>query len=70
MWIEVVRWKGTALEGILQNDAFDIPGLKAGAHLSVEEGAIFDYIQVHADGTREGNETAKLLEAQGGPARR
>ena len=69
MWIEVVRWKGTTLEGILQNDAFDIPGLRAGTRVSVEEASVFDYIQIHADGTREGNETAKLLDAQGGPER-
>ncbi|NOU29352.1 MAG: DUF2314 domain-containing protein [Polyangiaceae bacterium] len=63
MWIEVVRWNGTKLEGILQNDPFEVPGLKKGARVSVEESSIFDYIYSHADGGVEGNETSKLLEA-------
>ena len=67
MWIEVVRWKGSKIEGILENDPFQVPNLKAGARVEVEEDSIFDYIYRHADGTREGNETSALIEGQGNP---
>jgi uncharacterized protein YegJ (DUF2314 family) len=65
MWVEVVSWKGTKIEGVLQNDPFEVPSLKAGARVTVEEASIFDYIMKRPDGTIEGNETSKLL--QGGP---
>ncbi len=64
MWVEVVRWKGTKIEGVLQNDPFEVPSLKAGARVTVEEASIFDYMMKRPDGTIEGNETSKLL--QGG----
>lgn len=62
MWVEVVRWEGKTIRGILQNDPFEVPGLKAGAHVEVDEGALFDYALTRADGSTEGNETGKLME--------
>jgi len=62
MWVEVVRWRGSTIEGILTNDPFKIPDLHAGARVGVREEDIFDYILHKADGTTEGNETGKLLE--------
>ncbi len=67
MWIEVVTWKGKTIEGVLQNDAFEIPGLKTGTKVEVEEESIFDYLLRKADGTTEGNETAAVLEKKGKP---
>ena len=67
MWIEVVRWEGRKIVGILKNDPFEVPGLKAGARVSAEESSLFDYILVKPDGSREGNETAALLEKQQRP---
>jgi uncharacterized protein YegJ (DUF2314 family) len=64
MWLEVVRWEGSTLHGILQNDPFEIPGLKAGARVEAQEDSLFDYLLTHPDGKREGNETSKLLKAQ------
>jgi uncharacterized protein YegJ (DUF2314 family) len=61
MWIEVVSWKGKTIEGILQNQPFDVPDLKVGARVQVEESAIFDYIWNRADGSVEGNETQSML---------
>lgn len=61
MWIEVTRWQGVQLEGILQNDPFEVPGLTAGARVKVEQGSLFDYIHIRADGTEVGNETGKLM---------
>ena len=68
MWVEVLQWEEESkIEGILQNDPFFIKKLKAGSKVTVKAKEIFDYIYVHADGTREGNETGKLMENQNGP---
>jgi uncharacterized protein YegJ (DUF2314 family) len=64
MWLEVVRWEGTTIHGILDSDPYEVPNLKAGARVEMEEDVIFDYIYVKADGTKEGNETSVLLEQQ------
>jgi uncharacterized protein YegJ (DUF2314 family) len=64
MWVEVTSWQRNAISGILQNDPVDVPALKAGARVKVQADQIFDYILKKRDGTHEGNETAKLLEAQ------
>ena len=70
MWVEVMKWSTDAdLEGVLQNDPFYVSSLKAGAKVSVHVADIFDYILDHGDGTREGNETGKLIEEQGGPVK-
>ncbi len=62
MWVEVITWKGDAIHGILDNDPFDIPTLKAGARVDVRADDIFDYIWTKADGTKEGNETGTILQ--------
>jgi uncharacterized protein YegJ (DUF2314 family) len=64
MWVEVVRWRGRTIRGILQNDPFEVPDLKAGARVEVKEDSLFDYILEKKDGTKEGNETRRLLERQ------
>jgi uncharacterized protein YegJ (DUF2314 family) len=62
IWVEVVRWHGDVISGVLTEDAFEIPDLKAGKRLEVKAGEIFDYVLLKRDGTREGNETQVLLE--------
>jgi uncharacterized protein YegJ (DUF2314 family) len=64
MWVEVVSWQGNSIDGVLANDAFDIPKLKAGARVEVRADQIFDYLLTKRDGTHEGNETEPLLEAR------
>jgi len=64
MWVEVVRWQGRTIRGILQNDPFEVPDLKSGARVEVKEGSLFDYILEKKDGTKEGNETGRLIERQ------
>jgi uncharacterized protein YegJ (DUF2314 family) len=64
MWVEVVRWQGQTIHGILDNNPFDIPDLKAGAKIEVKEDALFDYLLVKGDGTQEGNETARLMKRE------
>jgi len=62
MWVEVTKWKNTKIKGILQNDPFEIKGLKSGALVDVNEKDIFDFILYLPDGTSEGNETGKVIE--------
>lgn len=62
MWVDVIRWEGATISGVLQNDPFQIPGLSAGAKVKVREREIFDYIHHLPDGTQVGNTTAKYLQ--------
>jgi len=59
-----MQWQGHTIRGILDNDPFNIPGLKSGAKVEVKEDALFDYLLVKRDGTQEGNETAHLMKRQ------
>ncbi len=62
MWIEVIAWN-KRIKGILQNEPYHIPTLRAGAEVYVSEADIFDYLRNFPDGTTEGNETSKLIQA-------
>ena len=62
MWVEVTSWEGKRIKGLLKNEPFDIPSLHAGQRVEVKEDDVFDYIRRHADGSHEGNETAKIIE--------
>ena len=62
MWMDVLRWKGTRMEGILQNDPAAVSGLRAGSRVSADEDSVFDYTLKRADGTTEGNTTGQLME--------
>lgn len=66
MWVEVTKWKATEIEGILQNDPYEVKDLKAGALIKFNESDIFDYLLNKPDGSFEGNETGKILESRGG----
>ena len=61
MWVQVSRWQGPRIHGVLDNDPVDVTHLKAGAHVDVLEDEVLDYLFYHRDGTREGNETASLM---------
>lgn len=62
MWVEVIKWKGGDITGLLRNDPEMVPGLHAGATVHVKQAEIFDYIRYTADGEEEGNETGPLLQ--------
>lgn len=64
MWVEVTRWRGTTVEGILQNDPYDVPSLRTGSKVTVKEDEIFDYLHRLGDGGTEGNETSRILEGR------
>lgn len=62
MWVDVVRWDGLTIFGVLQNDPRSVPGLKAGAMVEVLESTVFDYIHLRPDGTVVGNTTKRFFE--------
>jgi uncharacterized protein YegJ (DUF2314 family) len=62
MWVEVVRWNGDTISGILQNQPFNVPTLKSGARVEVQAEEIFDYTLKRRDGSEEGNETGRIME--------
>lgn len=62
MWVEVTKWKTSKMEGILQNEPFEIPDLKVGTLVNYDEADIFDYLLNKPDGSYEGNETGKIIE--------
>lgn len=64
MWMEVVGWKDNAIEGVLQNDSPYDESLRAGKRVTIPFDRIYDYVHYLPDGTEEGNETGKVLEAQ------
>lgn len=66
MWVEVVAWKGDLVDGVLQNDPFEVSGLEAGARVEFRASDAFDYILYDADGTREGNTTGEILRRREG----
>jgi uncharacterized protein YegJ (DUF2314 family) len=65
MWVEVRKWKGGAISGVLENQPEKVPELHDGQVVEVREGDIFDYIRHHPDGRDEGNTTGALLEKMG-----
>jgi uncharacterized protein YegJ (DUF2314 family) len=64
MWMEVVGWKDDAIEGVLQNNSPYDESLRAGKRVTVPFDRIYDYLHYLPDGTEEGNETGKVLDAQ------
>jgi uncharacterized protein YegJ (DUF2314 family) len=61
MWVEVMSWKGEIIHGLLKNEPYNVPNLKAGTEVIVNQGDIFDYMHEFSDGTREGNKTGDLI---------
>ena len=63
MWVEVVGWQLASLDGVLMNDSRFDEKLRVGRRLSIELMDVYDYIHYKPDGTEEGNETGKVLNA-------
>lgn len=61
MWVELTRWDGDVLAGVLMNEPYDVPDLRKGQTVTVKRADVFDYVWKRADGTREGNTTAKFV---------
>jgi uncharacterized protein YegJ (DUF2314 family)/predicted small lipoprotein YifL len=68
MWVEVMRWDGDTIHGVLNTNPSQIPSLRAGARVSVSAQELFDYVLERGDAGPEGNETgAILMRRQGKP---
>ena len=62
MWIEVTRWDGDSIEGLLEGEPDQVLGLKAGQMVKVSQSDVFDYLHHYPNGQIEGNETSKIIE--------
>jgi uncharacterized protein YegJ (DUF2314 family) len=60
MWLEVTRWDGERIAGVLMNQPFGIRALRAGADVEIDLADVVDYLHIRADGTEAGGETDKL----------
>lgn len=70
MWVEVTDWEQTRLRGILNNTPYNVPELQRGEQVEVNMDEVFDYQYTHADGTEEGGETIKVIEAMQGEVKK
>lgn len=61
MWVEVLSWQGNEIKGLLKNEPYNIPDLKGGSEVVVNQQEIFDFIRLYPDGTSQGNETGALI---------
>lgn len=61
MWVEVTQWQGKQISGMLRNQPRDVPTLKAGQMVNIQQDEVFDYIRRGPDGKQEGNETGEIL---------
>lgn len=66
MWVEVSKWHGNDLEGVLKNDPFDVPTLRSGQKVKVRLDQVFDYLHTFPDGRQEGNTTGRIIERMQG----
>lgn len=62
MWVEVTRWHGNRIQGLLQNDPVEVRDLHAGQMVDVHEEDIFDFIHVFPDKRVEGNTTGEIIQ--------
>lgn len=69
MWVEITKWDGDRIDGLLQNDPYDIPTMKAGQSVRIKLSEVFDYIRMHPDGRSEGNTTGAIIEKMQGKTR-
>jgi uncharacterized protein YegJ (DUF2314 family) len=68
MWVEVVRWRSGRIHGVLANEPFEVPELRAGQEVVVAEDDVFDYLLRNPDGSEQGNETGRLIVERQKPA--
>lgn len=66
MWVEVRKWQGERIEGVLKNEPRENPSLRAGQVVQVGQARVFDYIRHYPDGREEGNSTSRIIEKMQG----
>jgi uncharacterized protein YegJ (DUF2314 family) len=65
LWIDVQKWEGTRVEGVLVNEPAGVPNLHRGSHVVVQESAIVDYSFVGEDGVEQGDLTHAFAKPAG-----
>lgn len=65
MWIAVQTWHGSRIAGILANDPHDVPKLRSGDTVQINESDVFDWMIGHKDGRREGGYTTQVVQSEG-----
>lgn len=62
LWLQVAQWKeGEVLVGVLSSAPSVVTTVKKGDTVQTRVDLVFDYLWVHADGSKEGNETQAFL---------
>lgn len=64
MWVEVKRWDGGKMTGILTNDPFYVKTLHEGDKVSVEQAQVADYVFKRRGAAAEGGDSDKVIEAR------
>ncbi len=67
MWVEVLAWNDSKINGLLRNEPFYVVGMHEGQAVNLDDGVVFDYLRKRPDGSMEGNETGRIIEEQGSP---
>ena len=62
MWVQVERWKGDAIEGMLVNEPDRIAKLHSGQHVTASQAEVFDWLHRFPDGHSEGDTTDAIIE--------
>jgi uncharacterized protein YegJ (DUF2314 family) len=61
LWVEVQRWQGSILRGIVATEPSRTRSVRKGQEVTIDQAQVFDYVWKRADGSREGNGTAGFL---------
>jgi hypothetical protein len=70
MWVEIQKWDGDRIDGVLRNDPYDIPTMHSGQAVRIKLSEVFDYTRVQPDGSSEGNTTGAIIEKMQGRTRK
>ena len=69
MWVEIKKWKGNDIEGLLKNEPYDVPTLRSGQLVKVRLDQVFDYMRSFPDGRQAGNTTGPIIQQMQGTTR-
>lgn len=69
MWVEINKWKGNDIEGVLKNEPYEVPSLRSGQSVQVKRDEVFDDVRIFPDGHQEGNTTGTIIEKMQGATR-
>lgn len=65
MWVDVVSWRGDAIDGLLDNEPLHVPDLAVGARVKVSFLEVRDYVHLHDDGSSRGGYSIEIMRKRG-----